>query len=908
MKPLSLITFALIVLAPPAAAQDSSAATGSHPAVRDTSPAAVQLRIAKKFDYRLLGPAAYSGRVTAVAVPAPYDHTMYVGSATGGLWKTDDDGITWKPVADKIGMLSIGDVAVAPSDPKVVWVGTGERNSLRSQSWGNGVHKSNDGGKTWASMGLADTKEIGRIVISPKDPNTVWVAALGHLWGPNPDRGVYKTTDGGKTWQKVLFVDDTTGFVDLAIDPANPDVLYAAAWHRIRWGGGHMEGVGAGSGIYKTTDGGKTWTLLTDPKLDNGLPGGHKLGRIGLAIYPKNPQIIYAVIQNNQGVTSQQYSPYGGIFRSDDGGKHWTQVNDMSAAPFYYYNEIWVDPNDADHLYLNASPLYESKDGGKTWTVVHFEHTHVDFHAFWLDPANSKHIVFGNDGGFYVSWDGGKHVRHAEIPIGQFYTVAIDSAHQPYRVCGGLQDNGTWCGPSATRDARGITDADWYPVNGGDGFFVQPDAHDPNIVYTEWQFGSMSRFNLATGERTGIKPLAADAGAESGYDFRWGWNTPILLSRFDSTVIYVGSNYLVKLTDRGDNWQVLGPDMTRAARTDPAPEVGNTSYHALFSIAESPRSKKILWTGSDDGLVWVTQDGGATWTDVSANVPDSAATKCFVSAIAASYFVDGRAYATFDCHRRDDYRPHVYRTEDFGRTWTPIMTGLDSTTGALTIVEDVRNPNLLWLGTETGVEITFDRGAHWHPFNNNLPPVGVRMMAVNGRARDLVVATFGRGMWINPIGPLEESTDSVAALPAYMFDVRPGRQFRESSRYPANGTAPFVADNPPRGAVFTYYLRDSADQDVKLVITDAKGDTVRTLSDRGYAGVHHVVWDLNRDKPRPRVLHGPTDRSELLAVPAGTYTVTTTLAGETFTRKFEVLGGWPDPAATAAADEAGQIE
>lgn len=905
-SPFAIAPLAVLIAAATLAAQDTSAARDTTPpSARDTSPAGVQVRLAKEFDYRLLGPAAFSGRVTAIAVPLPYRHTMYVGAATGGLWKTSDDGITWKPVTDKVGALSIGDVAVAPSDPNVVWVGTGERNSLRSQSWGTGVFKSTDGGKTWTAMGLEATREIGRIVISPKDPNTVWVAALGHLWGPNPQRGIYKTTDGGTTWAQVLSVDDTTGFVDLKIDPSNADVLYAAAWHRLRWGGGHMEGVGAGSSLFKTVDGGKTWTRLTDSTLHNGLPSGVKLGRIGLAISPKNPQIVYAVIQNNQGAKTEALSPFGGIYRSNDGGKHWTQQNDLSAVPFYYYNEIWVDPANPDHLFLNAAPLYESKDGGKTWKVQRLEHVHGDFHAMWIDPADSAHMLIGSDGGLYETWDAMKHFRHAPLPLGQFYTLGIDSADQPYRVCGGLQDNGTWCGPSAVRDRRGITDADWYPVYGGDGFHVQIGPHDPDIVYAESQFGDIGRVNLATGERTNIVPVAADAGAESGFAFRWGWNTPIVMSHFDSSVVYVGSNYLLQLTHRGDDWHILGPDMTRAARTRPEPDTSHTSYHALFSIAESPRTAKVIWTGSDDGLVWVTQDGGVTWTEVGANVPDAAVTHCFVSSVAASHFESGRAFVTFDCHRRDDYAPHVFTTEDFGTTWNALAAGLDSTNGALSILEDAKNPNLLWLGTERGVQISFDRGATWHAFNNNLPPVGVRMMGLEGSAGDLVVATFGRGMWVNAVTPLEELTDSVAALPAYLFSVRPGRQFHPSSRLPASGTAPFVAENPPRGAIITYYLRDSADQDVKLVITDSAGDTVRTLTERGYAGLHHVEWDLDRDKPRPRELHGPTDSDELKAVPAGTYTVTAKLAGEAFSRTFEVLGGWPGGASAAgnAAEE-----
>ncbi len=850
-------------------------------------------KFVKEFKYRNLGPGAMSGRITALAVPEPFHKTIYVGTASGGVWKTSNGGTTWSAITDKIGTQSIGDIAVAPSSDSILWVGTGEKNSLRSNSWGNGVHKSTDGGKTWEVVGLENSKLIGRIVIHPSNPDVVYVAALGHLWGPHSERGIYKTTDGGETWEQMLFVDDTTGFVDLQMDPSNPDVLFAAAWHRLRWGGGHMQGVGAGGGIYKTTDGGQSWTRLNDPALNNGLPAGELLGRIGIAIYPRNPRIVYAVIQSNEGVRSSALSPFGGVYRSDDGGDTWRQMNDLSAVPFYYYNEIWVDPNDSSHVFINAAPLWESKDGGETFSRKELQRVHGDHHAMWIDPEDSDHIVLGTDGGVYMTWDEGKTWDHQTIPVGQFYTVMVDSTHTPYHVCGGLQDNGSWCGPSAVRDGVGITDNAWYRVFGGDGFWVQVPWHDPHTVYAESQFANMSRINLKTWERTSIRPLAADAGAQSGYGFHWGWNTPMVLSQHDSTVLYLGSNHVIRLTDRGDNWEILGPDMTRAARSAPEPEIGHTSYQALFSIAESPRSPDIIWAGSDDGLVWLTRDGGKNWSNVTGNFPSTAPTRCFVNNIAASHHDDGTAYLAYDCHRRDDYEPHLYRTMDFGSTWIEIVAGLPEDGASLSVLEDARNQNLIWVGTEVGVFVSFDGGDSWLPFNNGLPPVGVRMMAQAYKARDLVIGTFGRGIWVNHIGPLQEMNDTLLDQKAHLFEITSAYLTRSVNTYGAIGSKDFIASNPPQGAVLRYYLKDSADKDVKLIVTNQAGDTVRTLTNRGYPGLHSVTWDLKRQQPRPRRLGESNDNAELRRVKPGVYTVELKVHGLTLTREFEVQE-WPE--------------
>ena len=863
---------------------------------RDTTARDSVTRFLEAFTYRALGPAAYSGRVTAIAVPTtrePRPKTFYIGSAGGGVWKTVNEGVTWQSVSSGLGSETVGDLAVAPSDSNVVWVGTGEKNSLRSQYWGDGVYKSTDGARTWIKMGLADSRAIGRIVIHPTGPDTVYVAALGHLWGANNERGVYKTTDGGKTWTRILFVNDTTGFVDLEMDPSDPNTLYAAAWHRVRWGGSHMEGVGAGSGLYKTTDGGRTWTRLTDPTKKNGLPTD-RLGRIGIAIAPQNPKLVFAMIQVDRGVTDPAQGRFGGVFRSSDAGATWTQVNDLQAIPHYYYDEIWVDAADSQHVFVNAAPLMESKDGGRTFAPESLSRVHGDHHALWFDPQDAGHRILGNDGGAYVTFDAGRAWWHMPIPIGQFYTVIVDSSLTPYQICGGLQDNGVWCGPSATRDAIGVTDADWYPVNGGDGMWVQIPPNDPWTVYSGSQFGVVSALDLRTWQRDDIQPASLDAGTESGYEYNWDWTAPILVSAFDSTTVYLGANRLFRLRQHGKDYDTLGPDMTRTPRQNPTPEAGHTSYHAIFSIAESPKSAAVLWTGTDDGFIWVSRDTGRTWTNVTANFPRGAATTCWVSTIAASYHAEGTAWVTYDCHYSDDYRPHVWRTTDYGRTWTELVNGLPADRGSATVFESPRNPRVLWVGTSDGVYVTVDGGQRWRRFGKNFPHVMVERMAMSFRQRELVVSTHGRGLYVVGVGPVEEFSDSVLTDSLRLFEVAPAYQYRERRTHPSFGSDRFTAPNPPRGAVIAYYLKDMQPDGVKLVITNAAGDTMRTLTGPGFPGLQRVTWDLNRERPRPRGLGDPTSAEELRLALPGEYVVRVTLGKRKLEQRFVVTELGPD--------------
>lgn len=845
--------------------------------------------------YRLIGPANTSGRVTSLDVAnTPGHKTIYVGFASGGLWKTTNNGTTWTPVFDDASSTNIGDVAVAPSNASVIWVGTGERNSLRSEGWGDGVYKSTDAGKTWKNMGLKESTQTGRIAIHPKNPDIVYVAAMGHLWGANPERGVFKTIDGGQTWQKVLFIDDTTSVIDLKMDPSNPEVLYAASWHRLRRGGGTMEGAGAGSGIWKTIDGGKTWKKLTDPALKNGLPT-ESMGRIGLAIYPKNSRIIYALIQVAKSSFDQGVSKYGGVFRSDDAGATWTRVNDISAVPDYYYNEIFVDPTNDQRVYLTSIFVSVSNDGGKTFANLEMNRVHTDHHALWIDPDDADHVLLGNDGGLHMSYDRGVTWEHFNLPTSQFYEVDPDTTKWPYHLCGGLQDNGVWCGPSRTRERAGITNYDWYAVYGGDGMHSAVAADSPQIRFAEAQFGSIGRWNVDTGERTDVQPQTEDAGVESGRAFRWDWNTPFFISRYDPKVLYIGANRLIKMTEHGRAWETISPDLTRQNLAAPEPDTGWTSYHSLHSIAESPRDRNVLWAGANDGLLWVTADAGKNWRNVTAAIPDAAAQRCVVSEIDASNYDARTAYVSYDCHQRDDYHPYVYRTTDGGQTFTSITGDLPADAGSWVVREDNVNPRLIFVGNERGLYFTTQGGGHWLRLKSNLPTVSIRDVDLVPRDRELAVATFGRSMWVLDLIPLEELTDSVLNQDAYLLPVRDVRGANLQSTYESYANKFFSAENPPNGARISYYLKNDVGSDVTLTIRRVakgakpdEGDAIQTVTSSGRPGLYTVTWDLLSKTPRPRELGGPTDPQELRQVPNGTYSVTLKVGNNTMTRTFDV--------------------
>jgi photosystem II stability/assembly factor-like uncharacterized protein len=815
----------------------------------------------KNLKFREIGPAVMGGRIDDFAVVESNPDIIYVGSASGGVFKTTNGGVTWEPVFDDQPTSTIGDVAVAPSDPSIVWVGSGESNNRQSSSWGNGAYKSTDGGKTWQHVGLDNTRHIGRVVISPADPNVVYVAAAGSLWGPSKDRGVYKTTDGGKTWNKVLFVNDDTGVNDIVMDPESPGTLIAAAYQRRRTVFG-FSGGGPGSGLYKTTDGGATWKKLEkglpwDPEKETGPTGEsdlrradsqsappEQIGRIGLDIYRKNPNIVYATIQHEN----------GGTYRSDDKGETWTKMSDTNPRASYY-SQIRIDPSNDQRIWVLGASMYVSDDGGRTFKSNVVQRIHGDFHAMWIDPNDSDHMITGSDGGIYMSRDRGRSWDFVNtIPLGQFYEIGLDNS-KPYRVCGGLQDNNAWCGPSATMEPRGIANSDWYTVGGGDGFYAQWDPVDPNIVYAESQDGNVLRRNLKTHESRSIRPPAPE-----GQRYRFQWNSPLVVSVHDPKTIFYGGNYLFKSTDRGDSWTVLGSDMTSNQDRDKMPIMGRVAdkytlshndgvqaWPAITTIGESPANKDVLWAGTDDGNLQVTRDGGKTWKNVFDKVK-GVPRGTYVSRVVASKFNEGTAYATFDGHRSDDFNVYVYQTSDFGETWKLIKTGLPDDTGIVHVIrEHFRNPKLLFLGTEHGLFLSNDQGAHWTRLKLNLPTVPVDDIAIHSRDNDLVLGTHGRSIWIfDDLTPFEQWADSITNEDLHVFDVRTATAFRLANRSGNTGQKLFLGPNPPQGALITYYLKakPAGKDKVKVTITDKAGKVLREIDGTKNVGLNRVNWDL----------------------------------------------------------------
>jgi photosystem II stability/assembly factor-like uncharacterized protein len=830
---------------------------------------------------RCIGPANMSGRIVDLAIVESHPSTMYVASATGGLWKTNNNGSTWKPVFDGQPTLSLGSVAVCQGHPQVVWVGTGEANPRNSVSPGNGVFKSTDGGKAWTCMGLRKTQHIGRIVIHPTNPDIVYVAALGHVWGANPERGLYKTEDGGKTWSLAKYIDDVTGFIDLAMDPVDPNLLYAAAWQVRRdgfSGGNPAVQTGPGSGLFRTTDGGKTWQRMT-----KGLPT-RPLGRCGFSIYRKDSKIVYAVIQTDhtkdvvQGQAANlKFFPVakngktakrkltandGGIFRSDNYGQSWEQVNSLVPRPFYF-GQIRVDPSDYHRLYVLGIVMHFSADGGRTFRPGSAAlGAHPDFHALWIDPRDPDHLVLGSDGGLFFSYDRGKNWEHLEnLPVGQFYAVAVDM-RWPYRVYGGLQDNGSWGGPSATHDVAGITFADWINVLGADGFYCQVDAADPDTVYAEAQYGRLARVDLRTGRVKPISPHLTTKGRPSNIrpepakgtpEYRFNWDAPVLLSPHNSKTVYYGGNHLFRSTDRGDTWEVISPDLT-AGKPGPDASTG----HTITTIAESPLRPGLLYVGTDDGRLHVSRDGGQRWLDVSARVPGVPPQR-WISRLSCSGFGVGTAYLAIDRRRNDDRRPYLFKTIDFGETWTPLPGKLPAEASVHVVREDPRRPNLLYAGTEIGLFLSADGGATWHRQSKDLPAVAVHDLLVHPRDRELVIGTHGRGIYIMDVAPLEELTPTVLAAAAYLCEPRPVSEQPMRRLRTWAGTRMFVGTNPPAGAVLYYHLREKVSGPMTLTISDAKGQQIVRLNlkeaDRT-PGLHRLVWDLSTG-PKKKAFRRP---------------------------------------------------
>lgn len=928
-----------------------------------------------KFVWRSIGPASMGGRIDDIEAVESNPFVIYLGMATGGVFKSVNNGTTWEQIFDTYTTASAGDIAICQSNPDIVWVGTGEPNNRQSSTFGDGIYKSTDGGKTFTNMGLKETQTIARVVIDPKDPNTVYVAVLGHLFAPNKERGIYKTTDGGKTWANIKFIDENTGFTDLAIDPADTKTLYAASYQRRRtsWG---FNGGGPGCALWKTTDAGKSWTKLEG----NGLPEG-VLGRIGLDVARSNPNVLYAQIEvgagagagggeeqpgqgggfgagGGQGQQQANRPPdpkRNGIWRSDDKGKTWRVVSNNNNRPMYY-SQIRVDPSNPETVYTGGLNFSKSTDGGKTFVNLAGV-AHSDHHAIWINPKNGQHIMVGNDGGLDVSYDQGATFDFVNnFAAAQFYAVSADM-RKPYYVCGGLQDNGSWCGPSATRTGgggfgggggggAGITNAEWFRVGGGDGFYTQNDPTDHNIIYAESQNGAVQRLDLRTGRSVSIRPRAAqrprgpqggsamtargpgqeggqtggpavraagqqnpqNQGAQqeqaqqeqptqmeqmmqmaqamgfgnmaqsnivpappAGEQYRFNWSTPVMLSPHNPRIVYVGANKFFKSLDRGDTW-TGSADLTKqidrtkleimgVAGNQPmvSKNDGVGNYSNITVIAESPVLPGVIWLGTDDGNVQLSKDGGATWTNVAGNIPVLVTNNHQVSRVEPSHFDAGTCYVTVDGHRSNDHKPYVYVTKDFGATWNSISTNLP--TGNVNVIrEDLKNKNLLFVGTEYGLFVSLNGGGEWKKFMTGLPTVRVDDLLIHPRDNDLIAGTHGRGIWIcDDISALQQLNDKVLASNAHLFDIRPGVQWLNDvtlSRF-SGGQKNFRGENPDQGTAISYYLNSAPSGDVKITISDINGKVVRNIDGTKEAGLNRVQWNLRGDPPpRPAGFRG----------------------------------------------------
>lgn len=828
--------FAFLVLCaalstPTALAQDQTAASTIESATANLK-------------MRAIGPAIMGGRIDDIAVAETDPKTIYLGAAAGGLWKSTDSGMTWTPLFDDQPNPSVGAVAVAPSNPSIVWVGTGEANNRQSASWGDGVYKSTDGGKTWAHMGLNDTQAIGRVVVDPTNPDIVYVAALGHLWGPNSERGVFKTSDGGKTWNKVLFVNDNTGVSDVAIDPQSPTTLYAAAYERQRtvWG---FNGGGPGGGVYKSTDGGATWNKLT-----HDLPSGDD-GRIAVAVYRKNPNIVYALIQNAQ----------GGVFRSEDKGATWKKMSSEDPRPSYF-SQIRIDPNNDLRIWMGGVNLYYSEDGGKTFDQERVRDVHSDFHGIWIDPENSNFMLVGCDGGIYESRDAGRDWDHLNVmPLGQAYEVGYDN-QEPYHLCAGYQDNAEWCGPSRTWFEGGIPNSDWFMVGGGDGFYVKPDAADPGTVYTESQDGNIERRDLRTNEALSVRPVPK----EGDPPYRFNWNSPLLISSRDHNTIYYGGNFLFKSTDRGDSWTKLGGDLTTGVDRNTLPILGQLPtkdtlslydgvewYPTITTIDESPANNSVLWVGTDDGNLQVSRDGGQNWENVASRVP-GVPKGTYVTRVVASKFDEGTAYVTFDGHRSNDFHVYLFKTTNYGHSWKSLSAGIPQDTGTLHVIrEHPKDQNMLFVGAEFGAYFSLDGGEHWNKLKMGLPTVPVDDIQIQPRENDLILATHGRSIYIlDDLTPLQQLNSQVLGEDLHLFPIRNTIAWRIYQNRWFDAQQVFLGPNPPEGVLIDFYLKakPAKDQRVTITILDSSGKAIREIQDRNAeAGINRVNWDLRYDPP-----------------------------------------------------------
>ncbi len=823
--------------------------------------------VAEEFNalhFRSIGPATMSGRIADVAVVESNPAIWYVATAHGGVWKTTSNGVTWTPMLQEQGLMSFGDVTVSQSNPDLVWAGGGESNNRQSTSWGSGVWKSTDGGATWTNMGLRESRHIHRIAIDPRDNNVVFVAATGALFGPGGERGVYKTTDGGATWKRVLAGDEDTGANDIVISPKDPSTMFASMYARRRseccFNGGSTS-----NALWRSQDGGETWS-----KVEGGYPSG-MLGRIAVDVSRTDPNIVYSLVEGPAGpaapggpgmqpAAATSTGPQG-LWRSNDGGETWTKVNGVNPRPMYF-SKVLVDPTNPETVYYAGVGLHMSIDGGKTVEQDAAMVTHDDVHAIWVNPSNPQHVIIGNDGGMATSYDQAKSWQFIpNLPVGLFYHVSFDM-ETPFNICGGMQDNYNWCGPSRSRFGRGIINDDWFQILGGDGFHAIPDPRDSRIVYTESQNGNMIRRDVVTGESKSIRPnaLTVTPRPDSADAYRWQWDAPMMISTHDAGVLMVAGNKVFVSRDRGDSWQVISPDLTTNAKRDTittmgmqgkditiATNDGISQWPAIVSLGESPKRAGVIWTGTDDGTVSVTMDNGATWRNVTANIP-GLKRWAYVGEVVPSRYEAGRAYVVVANYRQNDYAPYIWVTEDSGSTFTRIDAGLAGEV-TRTLTEDPRNQNVLYVGTETGLFVTLDRGKSWKRFQSNLPTVRVDEIAIHPRDNAMVVATHGRAIFVlDNLAPVQELAAARAATRTLTV-FSPGRALQMKYKDDRNdefwGHQWFTGENPPAEAVIQYH---SGSMPRNLMVRISSGERVvreMTVPDakRG-PGLHTMCWDM----------------------------------------------------------------
>ena len=865
----------------------------------------------KSLSFRNLGPFRAGSWVTSFAVPdspaRAHLYTLYVGTRNGGVWKTTNNGTTFEPIFDGQEALSIGDVALAPSNPDIVWVGTGEAYCARSSSAGDGIYKSADGGKTWKHMGLRDSQHIARIIIHPTNPDIVYVAVMGHLFSTNEERGVFMTSDGGATWKKALYINEKVGAVDLVMVQSDPNILYAAMYEKTRlpW---HYEAGGPESAIYKTTDAGKTWT-----RLGGGLPAG-RLGRIGFDIFQKNPSILYAIVENvntrpatkeeieqdkRRGLEPRERTFGVEVFRTDDAGASWRKINAGKESAFdkapYSFNQLRINQHDPDKVYCTGQALVSTMDGGKTWTGLSwppngvFQKAFGDFRALWVDPLDGDRLIFGSDGGVYVSYDGGKTCHHYyNIPLGELYAVGVDM-EDPYNIYCGLQDHDSWKGPSNSQDGE-ISLADWVTVGGGDGMYNCIDPTDSRWLYNNREFGAMWRFD----QKTGVQTLITPRRGKDQEPLRFNWTPPIMLSPHNSAVVYTGAQVLFRSLDRGDHWEEISPDLTTNDKSRQG-GAGNITFCTITTSAESSLKPGLIWVGTDDGKVQVTKDHGANWTDCTAAVAAAGGpAELWVSRVFASPHDAGTAFVAKTGFRQDISKPYLFKTTDFGATWTSISGDLPEK-AINVIVQDRKNADLLFAGTEHGLYVSLNAVRNWRPVRT-MPWAKVTDLIIHPRENDLVVATYGRGLYVGDITLLLEWNEKISSEDAYLFAIEPRvqRQPTAIGNYQLLGDNHLFTPNEPDAVVIRYFLKAKAADKVKITITDPFGKVIRELEGKGEAGLNTTSWDM-----RPRREGGPPTGGFDFAtfrrrVDPGEYVVTLEAAGKKLTQKALIRGrqGW----------------